>query len=312
MTRTDHLQLYRWSPEDFVDLEQVNANFDALERVGGNYDRAAETLRHHLAHDALYRYHKGMLAPRLRDLVTVDLSKPSGETENLVQLQDVYGTPMLVPSIEPSFSAQTAELSVNPNSSTTVCTFTPTGYGRVTSLTLPAPKSANMSDVCVGIVEGSNVLWESEPLAFTSQQVQTVAADCPIAVGHTYTVRIRRTTEWGVGLWVLSAGSCAVTVSGSVYGEGSFTTKAFSLSGGSVLDLWVYYTGDAPALACSLDGGEWAALSLSEPEAAVTVEGGACLVRRCRLANVDAQTLRVRFTLTSSDTLVRELCGALL
>ena len=169
-----------------------------------------------------------------------------------------------------------------------------------------------MSDVCVGIVEGSNVLWESEPLAFTSQQVQTVAADCPIAVGHTYTVRIRRTTEWGVGLWVLSAGSCAVTVSGSVYEEGSFTTKAFSLSGGSVLDLWVYYSGDAPALACSLDGGEWAALSLSEPEAAVTVEGGACLVRRCRLANVDAQTLRVRFTLTSSDTLVRELCGALL
>ena len=46
MTRTEHLQLYRWVPEDFVDLDQVNANFDALETVGGNYNTARTTRRH--------------------------------------------------------------------------------------------------------------------------------------------------------------------------------------------------------------------------------------------------------------------------
>ena len=60
MTRTEHLQLYRWVPEDFVNLDQVNANFDALETVGGNYNTAAETLRHHLAHDAQAQHHAGL------------------------------------------------------------------------------------------------------------------------------------------------------------------------------------------------------------------------------------------------------------
>ena len=109
MTRTEHLQLYRWVPEDFVNLEQVNANFDALETVGGNYNTAAETLRHHLAHDAQAQHHAGRSLLRRKNLLTVDLSKKEGEVQSLEQLQNVDGTPILVPSIQPAFTEQTRD-----------------------------------------------------------------------------------------------------------------------------------------------------------------------------------------------------------
>lgn len=93
MTRTEHLQLYRWVPEDFVNLEQVNANFDALETVGGNYNTAAETLRHHLAHDAQAQHHAGRSLLRRKNLLTVDLSKKEGEVQSLEQLQTLTARP---------------------------------------------------------------------------------------------------------------------------------------------------------------------------------------------------------------------------
>lgn len=311
MTRTERMKLYRWAPEDFVNLEQINSNFDALEQSGGDHYAAAETLRHHLAHDAQARYHDGTLPPRLKNLLTVDLSKRSGEVFDLTQLQDVYGTPMLVPEIEPSYSGQTAKMTIYENGAGVFCTLTPTGYGRITSVTTPAP-SQEMDGVVLEIVEKDEVLYQSTPMNFSAGVQQTYQTDCPIAAGHSYGIRVRRTNKFGAAGWEFPVGSCSVAISGSVYEEGSFCTRSFAFGKGAALELWLYYTGEAPVLARSVDGGVWHDLSPEETEAGFTLAGDVCSVRRYCIRDAAGHTLRLRLTIGSSSTLVKEICGAML
>ena len=311
MTRTEHLQLYRWLPEDFVDLDQVNANFDALETVGGNYNAAAETLRYHLAHDAQEQHHAGRSIARLRNLLTVDLSRPSGEVENLNQLQNVDGTPILVPSIQAAFSMASTENELTGSATDTLCHFTPTGYGSLTSVTLPATTAA-MNEVTVRIVCGETLLYESDPVDFSANTQETVALQCEIIAGRTYALQLHRCSDSGISVWTVPAGTCAFTTSGSVYDSGSFTTRAFSFGGGSVFDLWVYYTGEAPALARCMDGGIWHPMTAAETAAGFALDGSVCSVQRYRLTDLAGHTMRLRFTLSSTSTRVRDCCGALL
>ena len=43
MTRTEHLGLCKWVPEDPVSLEQMNDNFSRLDENGGRSVRLAES-----------------------------------------------------------------------------------------------------------------------------------------------------------------------------------------------------------------------------------------------------------------------------
>ena len=281
MTRTEHLQLYRWVPEDFVNLEQVNANFDALETVGGNYNTAAETLRHHLAHDAQAQHHAGRSLLRRKNLLSVDLSKEEGEVQRIEQLQNIDGTPILVPSIQPAFTEQTQALTVFASAAGTLCNFTPSGY-------------------------------ESAPMDFAASAQKTVPLQYEIIAGCTYALQLRRTMIEGISDWTFPAGTCAFTTAGSTYPSGSFTTRAFAFGSGSVFDLWVYYTGEPPALARSMDGGIWHPMTPAETAAGFALDDSVCSVRRYRLTDLAGHAMRLRFTLSSTSTRVKDCCGCLL
>ena len=99
MTRTERLQLCRWAPEAFVSLEQVNENFTRLDVAGGSSQDAAATLRYNLAHEALQHLHDDCAPVRQKNLLTADFTKRTGQLGALHQLQNVYGTPMLIPSV---------------------------------------------------------------------------------------------------------------------------------------------------------------------------------------------------------------------
>lgn len=312
MTRTERMQLYHWSPEDFVDLDQVNANFDALEKTGGDYNDAAATLRRALAHQAQFHLHTGGQIPlRMQNLLNADFSRRSGQVAAVYQLQNVYGQPMLIPNIQPEVSVATNSLSITNAASGILCELKPTGYGTLSSLKLPAP-TEEMEDVTVAVLEGDSVLYESDPLDFAAGTSKTVSVSCEIAPGHTYRIRLRRTTVNGYNVWQIPAGSCVCKASGTVYSEGYFTTNAFPFGAGSVFDLWVYYTGAAPALARSVDGGIWHPMTAEATATGVTLDGESCNVQRFRLTDIAGHSMRLKFTLSSTSTLVRDCCGCLL
>ena len=311
MTRTEHLQLYRWVPEDFVDLAQVNANFDALETVGGNYNAAAETLRYHLAHDAQEQHHAGRSIARQRNLLAADLSKKEGEVQSLEQLQDIDGTPILVPSIQPAFTVKTEERNLEGGMTGTLGRFVPTGYGSLASVTLPATPVA-MAQVTVRILRGDSLVYESAPVDFSANVQKTVPLQCELVAGSTYALQVHRCSSNGISVWKVPAGSAAFTTKGSTYASGSFTTRAFSFGSGSVFDLWVYYTGEPPALARSMDGGIWHPMTPAETAAGFALDGSVCSVRRYRLTDLAGHTMCLRFTLSSASTRVKDCCGCLL
>ena len=88
--------------------------------------------------------------------------------------------------------------------------------------------------------------------------------------------------------------------------------KPLPLGAGGVFELWVYYTGPAPAAAYSLDGGGHQALTPAGTGSGVNSDGEACSLLRFLIPDAAEKTLSLRFTLSSSATLVRECCGILL
>lgn len=316
MTKTERMNLFQWVGEDFVDLSQINANFDALEQLGGAHIDAARTLRHNLAHTALYQYHHGTLPPHLENLVLLDLSKASGEAGELVQLQDVDGMPTLIPAVEAGKSVSTtAADSINVGNAPVLCDFTPTGYGKITSITLPGANKAMSGKGCVVqiTIETGAVLWQSEAIAW-STSAHTVAADCFISPEHHYSIRVKRTAAGGLNLteFGIPAGTCTVVISGTVYASGSFCSNTFSLGAGEIFDFWVYHTGPAPGVEASIHGGAWQTLDCESSAADTTLDGLSGSCRLYRLRDLGGGTLRLRFTLSSSDTRIRECCGILL
>ena len=178
-------------------------------------------------------------------------------------------------------------------------------------MTLPAPESG-MKAVTVRITRGERVIYESAPMDFAAKAQKTVPLQCEIIAGCTYTLQLRRTTIEGTSDWAFPAGTCAFTTAGSTYPSGSFTTRAFSFGSGSVFDLWVYYTGEPPALARSMDGGIWHPMTPAETAAGFALDDSVCSVRRYRLTDLAGHTMRLRFTLSSTSTRVKDCCGCLL
>lgn len=319
MTRTPRLGLYRWEPEDFVDLEQVNANFDALEQAGGDANQAAVVLRHELAHEALWKYHKNDLSPQLQNLVVMDLSRESGEALALSQLQDVHGTPRLISAVEPGFTASVEKQTLynhNAQGEATLHSFTPTGYGKLVSIKLPLPANSTISDhLFIRVYDDVGLLYESARFEYKTGATEraTVALDCPISAGREHQIRICRDASYsGSGTFELAAGTIEVTTAGTVYESGSFQSREFALSEGTTLGLWVYYTGTAPEVALSTDGGAFTALAHEKETSAPGLDGTVCTCRSYRASGQGGHSMRLRFTLTGSDSVVREACGWLL
>lgn len=319
MIRTPRLGLYRWEPEDFVDLAQVNANFDALEQAGGDYNQAAAMLRRNLAHEALWKYHRNDLSPQLQNLLVMDLSKPGGEALELSQLQDVHGTPRLIHAVEPSWTASVEQAMLynhNAEGEAALYSFTPTGYGKLISVKLPPSAESSHSDhLFLRVYDDVGLLYESARFEIKTSDTNgvTVTLDCPLMAGHPHQIKLCRDASYsGSTGFTLAAGTLTLTTGGAVSASGTFKSRTFALAAGSVLELWVYYTGTAPALELSVDGGAFSALSHAETGTAPARDGTSCSFRRFRIAEEGGHSVQFRFTLSSSDTVLREACGCLL
>lgn len=310
MTRTERLQLCRWAPEDFVSLEQVNENFTRLDAAGGSSQDAAATLRYNLAHEALQHLHDGCAPVRQKNLLTADFTKRTGQLGALHQLQNVYGTPMLIPSVSETFSTTVEDTPVLLENSHILCSFTPSGYGSVSAVTIGNFTGAS-EQVAVNILENGQVAATSETRAVAKDAGQTFPVSLDIAPDRTYTLQLLRRDAEGYAA-ISASGAVSVTFTGTVYETGYFATKPLPLGAGGVFELWVYYIGPAPAAAYSLDGGDYQALTPVETGSGINSDGEACSLLRFLIPDAAEKTLSLRFTLSSSDTLVRECCGILL
>lgn len=310
MTRTERLQLCRWVPEDFVSLEQVNENFTRLDAAGGSSQDAAATLRYNLAHEALQHLHDGCAPVRQKNLLTADFTKRTGQLGALHQLQNVYGTPMLIPSVSETFSTTVEDTPVLLENSHILCSFTPSGYGSVSAVTIGNFTGAS-EQVAVNILENGQVAATSETRAVAKDAGQTFPVSLDIAPDRTYTLQLLRRDAEGYAA-ISASGAVSVTFTGTVYETGYFATKPLPLGAGGVFELWVYYTGPAPAAAYSLDGGDHQALTPVETGSGINSDGETCSLLRFLIPDAAEKTLSLRFTLSSSDTLVRECCGILL
>lgn len=310
MTRTERLQLCRWAPEDFVSLEQVNENFTRLDAVGGRSQDAAATLRYDLAHEALQHLHDGCAPVRQKNLLTADFTKRSGHFAALHQLQNVYGTPMLIPSVAETFSTTVEDTPVLLEKSRCLCSFTPSGYGSISVVSV-GNFSGPSEQIAVNILEGGQVAATSEKCAVSENAGQTFPVSLDIAPGHTYTLQLLRYDSEGYAE-ISASGTVSVAFTGTVYETGYFTTKPLPLGAGEAFELWVYHTGPAPAAAYSLDGAAYQSLTPVETGSGVNSDGEACSLLRFLIPDAAQKTLSLRFTLSSSATLVRECCGMLL
>ena len=191
MTRTERLQLCRWAPEDFVSLEQVNENFTRLDAAGGSSQDAAATLRYNLAHEALQHLHDSCAPVRQKNLLTADFTKRTGQLGALHQLQNVYGTPMLIPSVAETFSTTVEDTPVLLENSHILCSFTPSGYGSVSAVTIGNFTGAS-EQVAVNILENGQVAATSETRAVAKDAGQTFPVSLDIAPDRTYTLQLLR------------------------------------------------------------------------------------------------------------------------
>ena len=310
MTRTERLQLCRWVPEDFVSLEQVNENFTRLDAAGGSSQDMAATLRYNLAHEALQHLHDGCAPVRQKNLLTADFTKRTGQLGALHQLQNVYGTPMLIPSVAETFSTTVGATPVLLENSHILCSFTPSGYGFVSAVSV-GNFSGPSEQIAVNILEGGQVAATSEKRAVSENAGQTFPVSLGVAPGHTYTLQLLRYDSEGYAE-ISASGAVSVAFTGTVYETGYFTTKPLPLGAGGAFELWVYHTGPAPAVAYSLDGGDHQALTPAGIGSGVNSDGEACSLLRFLIPDAAQKTLILRFTLSSSATLVRECCGILL
>lgn len=215
MTRTERLQLCRWAPEDFVSLEQVNENFTRLDAVGGRSQDAAATLRYDLAHEALQHLHDGCAPVRQKNLLTADFTKRSGHFAALHQLQNVYGTPMLIPSVAETFSTTVEDTPVLLEKSRCLCSFTPSGYGSISVVSV-GNFSGPSEQIAVNILEGGQVAATSEKCAVSENAGQTFPVSLDIAPGHTYTLQLLRYDSEGYAE-ISASGTVSVAFTGTVY-----------------------------------------------------------------------------------------------
>ena len=247
---------------------------------------------------------------RQKNLLTADFTKRTGQLGALHQLQNVYGTPMLIPSVAETFSTTVEDTPVLLENSHILCSFTPSGYGSVSAVTIGNFTGAS-EQVAVNILENGQVAATSETRAVAKDAGQTFPVSLDIAPDRTYTLQLLRRDAEGYAA-ISAYGAVSVTFTGTVYETGYFATKPLPLGAGGVFELWVYYTGPAPAAAYCFDGGDYQALTPAETGSGVNSDGGACSLLHFLIPDAAEKTLSLRFTLSSSATLVRECCGILL
>lgn len=271
-----------------------------------------EPLRYNLSQQSLYFHKNGLLINRQTNNVDMYLSSENKDYADSYHLIDLNGIPTLIDKVASSITGTTSYIpGVSTEETGPILTFTPDGYGTLSELIINATKSGTFDSIRILIYNDTNLIWQSEPITSWGTSL-TVQPNIGVLDGNTYSVKMRIVkTEQA---FRIDAGTFTATITGEVYQSGYFTTKQFTMTDGNKLQAWLYYTGTAPAVSYNVGSGSYTSISPVSVTASVFMDGTACNVAKYEINGelIKNNVIRFKFDISSSTTIIKEMCGVLL
>ena len=271
-----------------------------------------EPLRYNLSQQSLYFHKNGLLINRQTNNVDMYLSYENKDYTDIYHLIDLNGIPTLIDKVASSITGATAYIpGVITEETGTILTFTPDGYGTLSELIINATHSGTFDNLRVLIYNGTNLIWQSEPITSWGTSL-TVQPNIGVLDGNTYSVKMR-IVKTGQA-FSIEAGTFTATITGEVYQSGYFTTKQFTMTDGNKLQTWLYYTGTAPAVSYNVGSGSYTSIAPVSVTTSVFMDGTACNVAKYEINGelIKNNVIRFKFDISSSTTIIKEMCGVLL
>lgn len=271
-----------------------------------------EPLRYNLSQQSLYFHKNGLLINRQTNNVDMYLSSENKDYADSYHLIDLNGIPTLIDKVASSITGATNYIpGVITEETGTILTFTPDGYGTLSELIINATKSGTFDSLRVLIYNGTNLIWQSEPITSWVTSL-TVQPNIGVLDGNTYSVKMRIVKAGSA--FSISAGTFTATITGEVYQSGYFTTKQFTMTDGNKLQAWLYYTGTAPAVSYNVGSGSYTSIVPVSVTASVFMDGTACNVAKYEINGelIKNNVIRFKFDISSPTTIIKEMCGVLL
>ncbi len=276
-----------------------------------------EPLRYNLSQQSLYFHKNGLLINRQTNNVDMYLSSENKDYDTIYHMSDKNGVPVLVDKIADEISGNTnAVMVLLDKESGEILSFSPDGFGALSNLSINTTFTggSQIQEYYIRIYQGSNLLWQSNMLTnWASGSTITVQPNLEITKGVNYSVRIALGSQ-GSARIDFNTGTFTATFTGDVYTSGYFTTKQFSMTDGNKLQAWLYYTGTAPTVSYNVGSGSYTALMPVSVGAGVFMDGAACNVAKYEINGelVKDNVIRFKFDISSSTTIIKEMCGVLL
>ena len=271
-----------------------------------------EPLRYNLSQQSLYFHKNGLLINRQTNNVDIYLSSENKDYADIYHLIDLNGIPTLIDKVASSITGTTSYIpGVITEETGAILTFTPDGYGTLSELIINATKSGTFDSLRILIYNDTNLIWQSEPITSWGTSL-TVQPNIGVLDGNTYSVKMR-IVKTGQA-FSISAGTFTTTITGEVYQSGYFTTKQFTMTDGNKLQAWLYYTGTAPAVSYNVGSGSYTSIAPVSVTASVFMDGTACNVAKYEINGelIKNNVIRFKFDISSSTTIIKEMCGVLL
>ena len=271
-----------------------------------------EPLRYNLSQQSLYFHKNEILINRQTNNVDMYLSSENKDYADSYHLADFNGIPTLIDKVASSITGATAYIpGVITEETGAILTFTPDGYGTLSELIINAIQSGTFDSLRVLIYNDTNLIWQSEPITSWGTRL-TVQPNIGVLDGNTYSVKMR-IVKTGQA-FSIEAGTFTATITGEIYQSGYFTTKQFTMTDGNKLQAWLYYTGTAPAASYNVGSGSYTSIAPVSVTASVFMDGTACNVAKYEINGelIKNNVVRFKFDISSSTTIIKEMCGVLL
>ena len=280
-----------------------------------------EPLRYNLSQQSLYFHKNGLLINRQTNNVDMYLSSENKDYADSYHLIDFNGIPTLSDKVADNISGNTNKITtVLDGDSNDIFTFSPNGSGTLSNMSITATMSSSrIHGFRIRIYSGNNLLWQSDVNGtsvsggWTSGSEFTVQPNIEVVKNKSYSVRLFMERS-GIGGISINAGTFALTFTGEVYQSGYFTTKQFTMTDGNKLQAWLYYTGTAPAVSYNVGSGSYTSIAPVSVTASVFMDGTACNVAKYEINGelIKNNVIRFKFDISSSTTIIKEMCGVLL
>lgn len=280
-----------------------------------------EPLRYNLSQQSLYFHKNGLLINRQTNNVDMYLSSENKDYADSYHLADFNGIPTLSDKIADNISGNTNQVrTILSGDTQDIFTFSPNGSGTLSNMSITATmNTSRIYGFRIRIYSGNNLLWQSDVNGtltsggWTSGSEFSIQPNIEVAKNTSYSVRLFMESSGTGGIYI-NAGTFAVTFTGEVYQSGYFTTKQFTMTDGNKLQAWLYYTGTAPAVSYNVGSGSYTSIAPVSVTASVFMDGTACNVAKYEINGelIKNNVIRFKFDISSSTTIIKEMCGVLL